>query len=66
MSAFNFLSENDTLLNTSPIEILYLLNSPGIPATLATAFEEQPATLGLLREYAFITVGINNHLREMS
>ena len=66
MSAFNIPSDNDTLLNTSPIEILFLLNQPEMPATLAAAFSDQPATLNLLREYAFITIGINNHLNEIS
>ena len=54
------------MLNTSPIEISFLLNQPGMPAILAAAFSNQPATLNLLREYAFITIGINNHLNEIS
>ena len=66
MSAFNIPSDNNTLLNTSPIEILFLLNQPEMPATLATAFSDQPTTLNLLREYAFITIGINNHLNKIS
>ena len=66
MSAFNNPSDNDTLLNTSPIKISFLLNQPGMPAILAAAFSNQPATLNLLREYAFITIGINNQLNEIS
>ena len=66
MSAFNIPSDDDTLLNTSPIEISFLLNRPEMPATLATAFSDQPATLSLLRKYAFITIGINNHLNEIN
>ena len=66
MSAFNIPSDNDTLLNTSPIEISFLLDQPEMPATLAAAFSDQPTTLNLLREYAFITIGINDHLNEIS
>ena len=66
MSVFNIPSNDDTLLNTSPIEILFLLNQPEMPATLAAVFRDQPATLSLLREYTFITIGINNHLNEIS
>ena len=43
MSAFNIPSDNDTLLNTSPIEISFLLNQPEMPATLTAAFSDQPA-----------------------
>ena len=58
MSAFNIPSDNDTLLNTSPIEIFFLLNQPEMPAILAAAFSDQPATLNLLREYAFKPLGL--------
>ena len=63
---FDIPSDDDTLLNTTPIEISFLLAQTEMPATLATAFRDQPATLSLLREYAFITTGIDNHIREIS
>ena len=59
-------SDNDTLLNTTPVEISFLLSQPEAPGILGAAFADQPATLSLLREYSFITVGIDYHFKEIT
>jgi hypothetical protein len=54
------------LLDTTPEELSLLMVQPDMPNILTNLFEQRQVSLALLREYSFITIGMNQLRREMN
>jgi hypothetical protein len=59
-------SNVDDLLETTPAELSLLIAQPNMPAILTNLFEDQHTSLALLREYSFLTIGVNRLRLEMN
>ena len=53
------------LLLTNAVELSRLVTFPGMPRILSNAFENSPAHIAALREYAFVSQGIGYHQLEL-
>jgi hypothetical protein len=53
------------LLETSPEELSRLIDQPDMPAILTDLFQNRQVSLALLREYSFLTIGMNRLQRDM-
>ncbi len=51
------------LLETSPEELSRLITQPDMPTILTDLFQDRQVSLALLREYSFLTIGMD-HLRQ--